>query len=243
MDEQRQVNRTEVDETTQLSITLHVEGSEDCQGELGNLSMEGAAARFPVEDCPQLSAGDSVELSFTSPDVDQAIRTAAVVKHLRTVDTWTKVGFNYVDKKHLRDQLDRKLLSVFNRRKMLRVRPDPNWPIEVTVQARETVLVGKIVNISETGMALALSDDRTYDFDTIDRMMLTFELPTSPEPVQLRASVRYLHDDGDEKRWGLEFDEENSVDFELHVEVIRKYVEMRRQEMLGQVDSIPGQAA
>jgi hypothetical protein len=199
-----------------------------------DVGLEGAHVLVPHEDAPTCVIGDSVALEFTVKGFDEVLDTRAVVGHVHDEEEGRRYGLAFEDVEAFRTRLDPPLMRIFNRRRMMRVRPRPDEPVAIDVAWGDRTMGGTLVNISETGLAVRFPHEAHGLDEGVEEARLTISLPGSADPVAVPSSLRYAHeDDAGEVRWGFEFDWSESEPVDPRLEAIRTYVLARRQAAVG----------
>ena len=92
-------------------------------GTLVDLSSQGVAAHFDLEEPPTVVRGDEsrVQLSFAHPD--RELDVDVLTRYCRETREGWRCGFSFVDPRQFFHRVDPSLWRLFNRRHAFRVRP------------------------------------------------------------------------------------------------------------------------
>ncbi len=132
--ERRTQYRVELDESADLGLSILNPDGASFAGRLLDVSGSGAGARFPATGCPILAVGQEIDLVFTSQRLEAPVAVRARVQHRAEEEGFRHYGFRFLDENRLYAELPSALLRLFNRRRALRVTPDPESPIAVVLE-------------------------------------------------------------------------------------------------------------
>ncbi len=228
--------RVELDNAVGLKVVVSNPKGPPMAGHLVDVSGSGAGVRFEVPEAPNLAVGQIVDLVFTSEQLSNPLTVAATVQH-RTEEedrSTRRYGFRFLQAQQLESHLPPKLREFFNRRRALRVAPDPYKPIQVSMQApdADAPLEVRLENLSELGCRISLERELEPSFADTTLVELTLELPDVKEPLLVSGDIRYRRLVGRRIQYGIEFSAKRCRNFETTRGILAKYVAERFQEMV-----------
>ncbi len=203
-------------------------------GQILDLSIGGLGLRFsldiPLPGCPDFTVGEDVELSFAADRFKRPLAVSARVVHRLDEGSSRRYGLQFTDRQQLENQVATELFRLFNRRKTYRVEPDPDVPIEVTLEQRHAGVQvhAQVKDISVGGLGVRVPADVMAALGTSDRVKVAISLPGRQDPVILIGNIRHRRVAGEEIHYGIEFDLEQSEDPKRQQNAITDYV-MKRQ--------------
>ena len=205
-------------------------------GEILDLSIGGVGLRFsleiPLSGCPDFTVGEEVQLSFAADRFKRPLAVSARVVHRLDEEGYRRYGLQFTDRQQLENQLATELFRLFNRRKTYRVEPDPDVPIEVTLEHRQAgvQVQAQVKDISAGGVGVRVPADVKATLGTSDRVKVAISLPGRQDPVVLIGNICHRRVAGEEIHYGIEFDLEQSEDANRQHSAITDYV-MKRQRV------------
>ena len=210
-------------------------------GQILDLSIGGLGLRFsldiPLPGCPDITVGEEVELSFASDRFKRPLAVSARVVHRLDEESSRRYGLQFSDRQQLEDELATELFRLFNRRKTYRVEPDPDVPIEVTLEHCQAgvQVQAQVKDISVGGLGVRVPADVKATLGTSDRVKVAISLPGHQDPVILIGNICHRREAGEEIHYGIEFDLEQSEDPKRQQNAITDYVMKRQRAALRRV--------
>ncbi|MCZ6493805.1 MAG: PilZ domain-containing protein, partial [Planctomycetota bacterium] len=131
-------------------------------GRLVDTSPCGVGVRFPVRfpppNWPDLTIGQEIDLVFTSEKLNEPLTVAVRVQHRTEEAGARRYGFRFLQAEQLDAHLLLTFRKYFNRRNMLRVSPEPDDLVIVTLAAGhgEPPVEARLENFSASGAAVSL---------------------------------------------------------------------------------------
>ena len=233
--ERRAQYRVQVDPSEDLRVTIPNPEGDAFLGRLIDLSGSGAGASFPLSNCPVLAIGETAELVFTTQRLKTPLVIAARVQNRIEQHDSCRYGFLFLEGQ-LRDvDLSSDLRALFNRRKAVRVRPDPQSPINVELQALQGGLrvEGRLEDISASGVRIRLERQADSTLTAISTVTTSFSLPDCGV-VSLTGHIRNRQLVEGSLSYGIEFDPELTDNFVSQQEIVVRFVMQRQRELLRQ---------
>ncbi len=226
--------RVDLGDSTDLAVTIPNPQGSPFSGQLLDVSGSGAGARFALPDCPILALGEDVELIFTSKQLKDPVRVTARVQNRTEEEGARRYGFGFLEGEQLDAELPSVLRKLFNRRKALRVAPDPGMPVAVVLEGEGGGMraEARLANLSTIGAGVAIDPESESAFADTSRIAISLSLPDSRDPIRLIAHIRHRRLVAAEILYGLEFDPELSKDFTRQQDQITKYVMERQRALL-----------
>lgn len=226
--------RVDLGEATDLAVTIPNPQGSPFSGRLLDVSGSGAGVRFALPDCPILALGEVVELVFTSKRLKDPVRVTASVQNRTEEEGTRRYGFGFLEGEQLDAELPSVLRKLFNRRKALRVSPDPGMPVAVVLEGEGGGMrvEARLANLSPIGAGVTLDPESESAFANTSRLGISPSLPDSRVPGRLIAHIRHRRLIAAEILYGLEFDPDLSQDFTRQQNQITKYVMERQRALL-----------
>ena len=223
----------------QLIATVEVRPGHRFETQVEDISWGSASLVFSPDKTPVLSIGQAVQLAFRGGALPDVARVQAFV----TLRAETDAGRRY------RFQLEHgdgtALLATVNRRASFRVTPDPSVPVRVVVRPVEddSKGVGALLrDISEGGLSFLISKEDEWLLSTWSQLRVGLRLPTDGRSLAFEGDVRYRRLERTAVLYGLRFDP-TAARYEPSVASVRRYVALRRREMLERIDRADPDAA
>jgi c-di-GMP-binding flagellar brake protein YcgR len=228
--------RVSVDEIADLRVAVLGPDGSPCPGRVIDVSASGAGIRFLGPGFPNLCVGQEVDLVFTSEKLTPPMTVAAKVQHRTEEQGARRFGFRFLEAQALDTQLPPVMRELFNRRRSVRVAPDPCRPVmvELRTEPEAPPLEVGMINVSETGIAISLEVGQDSRFADTTVLLVTLYLPDSRRPVSLMGNIRYRRLVAEQLHYGIDFDPEASRDFARKQASITKYVLKRQLKTLRQ---------
>ncbi len=230
--ELRGAYRRQRSRTFDLVVSVRMSTGEEYPGELLDVSVGGASARFTLAEDPGLKLGDVVEVAIRSRTREDFVRTPGRVVHTEPggEQHW-RYGFAFVSIGNLYSQLDEFYARFFNRRKSPRVLVPAEHRLTTHIMWGNHELSCQVHDLSTTGMCAAVPQDKASELEGIDRLRLRFRLPGVAEPLAGPATITNRHATLGRVLLGIEFDLEREEGLARHAEDLRAYVERRCAEI------------
>jgi c-di-GMP-binding flagellar brake protein YcgR len=215
-----------------LDVNVHTASGESFPGELVDVSVGGAAARFTLAHDPGLARDEVVELCLAGPDRPSAVQTAARVIYVEQggAQHW-RYGFDFIDVGDLYSQLDEFYAQCFNRRRAERVEVPPEGRVLTRLEWSGGKVDCSVHDISTVGMGAWLAPDKASRLEGAVRLYARLRLPGvgseigGPVVLQHRTPVRSRMLIG----FGFDLSAEGGFrDFERE---LSEYVQRRREEI------------
>ena len=232
--EHRAQYRIELDEASDLAVSIPNPQGPPHSGRLLDVSGFGAGVRFVLPDCPTVAVGEVVTLVFTSKRVKKPVTVQARVQNRREEEDGRRYGFRFLEGEQLDAELPPELRKLFNRRRALRLAPDPGAPVGVVLDggAGSSRVEARLVDLSSLGAGVALDPVAESALANTSLVGISLALPDCPGPVQLIGHIRHRRLRGAEIRYGIEFDPELSHNFARQQDQITGYVMQRQRALL-----------
>lgn len=213
---------------------MHNPGGSPFVGHLVDTSACGVGIRFPPPDWPNLTVGQEIDLVFTSEKFNEPLKVAVRVQHRTEEAGARRYGFRFLQAEQLDAHLLLTFRKYFNRQKMLRVSPDPDDLVIVTLAAGhgEPPVEARLENFSASGAAVSLEAELDAEFAETTRVGFSMQLPKCRRPVNVTGNIRYRRLVGARIYYGIEFDPELSEDFARQQDIIEKYVTKLEKQWL-----------
>ncbi|MHC4129028.1 MAG: PilZ domain-containing protein [Planctomycetota bacterium] len=226
--------RVTIGDVADLHVALLDPGGSPVTGLLLDVSGAGAGIRFLGPKLPSLAVGQDVDLVFSSEKLAAPLTVPAVVQHRTEEQSARRYGFRFLEAQALDAILPPVMREFFNRRRTVRVVPDPRRPVAVELRTEPEAAPWEVelVNLSETGVAISLRGDLDAKFADTTAVLVTLYLPGNRRPVSLMGDIRYRRLVQDRIHYGINFDPETSRDFARKQAAITKYVLKRQLKSL-----------
>ncbi|MCH8152944.1 MAG: PilZ domain-containing protein [Planctomycetes bacterium] len=226
--------RVDVDAAEGLAVTMHSPGSPPFVGRLVDTSACGVGVCFPQPNWPNLTVGQEIDLVFFSEKFNEPLTVAVRVQHRTEEAGARRYGFRFLHAEQLDAHLCLTFRQFFNRRKMLRVPPEPYHTAKVTLDAGhgESPAEARMENLSASGAAVSLEAELDVEFAETTTVGFSMQLPKCRRPVDVMGNIHYRRLVGARIYYGIEFDPELSEDFERQQDIINKYLTKLEKQWL-----------
>ncbi|MHC4765438.1 MAG: PilZ domain-containing protein [Planctomycetota bacterium] len=217
--------RVTIGDVADLHVALLDPGGSPVTGLLLDVSGAGAGIRFLGPKLPSLAVGQDVDLVFSSEKLAAPLTVPAVVQHRTEEQSARRYGFRFLEAQALDAILPPVMREFFNRRRTVRVVPDPRRPVAVELRTEPEAAPWEVELISLRG-------DLDAKFADTTAVLVTLYLPGNRRPVSLMGDIRYRRLVQDRIHYGINFDPETSRDFARKQAAITKYVLKRQLKSL-----------
>ena len=174
-----------------LSISVRLGSGTTYEGQLLDLSIGGAGARFALDDDPELVPDQLVGLVIENADRSSRVETPArVVYGQPGGEAHWRYGFQFVAAGDLFEQLDEFYAACFNRRGSDRVEVPASHRVAVELRLPDGAIVaGELSDLSATGLGVLVSEEAASALATEGSAQVDFLLPGDAKristPVEL----------------------------------------------------------
>ena len=203
-------------------------------GRLVDTSACGVGVSFPQPNWPNLTVGQEIDLVFFSEKFNEPLTVAVRVQHRTEEAGARRYGFRFLHAEQLDAHLSLTFRQYFNRRKMVRVPPEPVHTAKVTLEADhgEPPVEARLENLSASGAAVSLEAELDAEFAETTRVGISMQLPKCRRPVDVMGNIRYRRLVGVRIYYGIEFDPELSEDFARQQDIINQYMTKLEKQWL-----------
>ena len=191
MDNRRQHYRVQPSAAERIEIALLANGLSPDPVRLLDLSAAGAGVELPETARGLLATDQAVTLRVTSLRLLAPIDLQGLVCRVDETAPCPRVGLRFVDWREHRALLHSDLRTLFNERGAFRATPDPLRRVRVEVQTPAGRRVGRLRDLSVTGVGVELND--VGGAQPGDAVGVTVVLPQPFSPVVALAEVRHVH--------------------------------------------------
>ncbi len=212
-----------------LKVSLVLSDREIISHDILYFSTTEAVVCFPIKTCPDLLPAEKVNLKVVFLKTDPILLFDAAVRSCKTDGIAKQCKFQLTAKEHTISQLERALGKDFNRRKAYRVTSDEGSPIQVDLKWDTGSGIGRMVDISTSGMGLLIAPEITESLSYHDRLQLKFNLPESEIPLNLIGTVSYSRASDKNSHYGIQIDWDQTGSFYRQEAIISTYVTRRQQ--------------
>lgn len=231
MDQRRQHYRVQIDPSAGLQVTIRAPAGQFV-GQLVDVSAAGAGVRFEGDEAPHLAVGAEVDLLFRWPGLNLSV--AARVQHRNEDDEGRRYGFRFLQPQLIDASIPPTARTLFNRRRVTRVTPDPLHPVAVMLSPYPdgVPVEARLQDISELGAGISVEGARESGLIDTTTVSVAIEFPDARQPVLMVGHIRYRRLGGRGIFYGIEFDGELTELWERQVEAIERYVIARQRAKL-----------
>ncbi len=173
------------------------------------------------------SVGEVAALSFPSLVLNRPLMASAFVRHREEAGGNYRYGLQFTDRRQLDGRLWPVFHRLFNRRRSVRVAPDPGLPVEVSAQGVRLQVA--VIDISQRGVGIRIRADEEPALAGSDHLEIVVALPEGRDHVHLDGIVRSRRLTGGEIDYGIEFDLGHSGDADRYQSAIGEYMTRRAQ--------------
>jgi len=216
------------------------------RGRVIDINLEGAAVAFAKADNPDLGVGKIIPIKILSEERQRSLRLEAQVMSRRDIDKTRRFGFKFVSE--IEGHLTKELSQLFNQRRDVRVRPNPDEPVEVgvdteeigkdpehplnvSITGEEKQLDAKLWDVSAGGMRILVRNREVEHLKLGDSVSTFLWMPgKESRRIEMTAEVRYVASAGRGVFLGLAFKEAGTDDFVAKQKYIMEYVMARQRE-------------
>jgi len=232
MSKKRRQYRVGAASTYNLTVDVVKEGKKAFPGSIVDLSGGGMGVFFRERQGPKLVLKEAVLLRISSEYLTETLVAPSLVRRLDKVKGGMVYGFEFIDVLGLMAQLPPKLAKLFNQRFGYRVEPYPRRPIKVVIEGLPFKVVASMEDISLMGLSIHVPSNLETLFADCEEMEVSFELPDSGN---LTFWGHVIHQSLTEKGicYGIFFDENRTPGFKKKRNLVAKFINHRRQEILG----------
>ena len=133
----------------------------------------------------------------------------------------------------LDDNGTRHLNNLVERRRSVRVRPDPYAPVDVVLKDEDggACVQGLVRDVSDSGISVLVDPKEEQLLFSAWRLCLSVRLPGEDVPVEVVGIVRYRKLTGSAIQYGIEFDPEETPEFAHQQERLAAYVRSRQDAL------------
>ena len=202
-------------------------------GEVADLSLKGAAIRFPLAQDPTFGVGALVTVLLDCGQ-DEVVEVEATVQTRTELNDARRFGFTFADSRALRVKLNAGLLELFNQRKAFRVEPSATVPVTVRIRVDELEITGRLRDISTDGVGVLMDATAEDQLSHVLDVNLVLHLPDGGAPLRVKASIRNRTRTDKKNRicYGLRFDPASSSSPSEDHQRLVAYVMLRQRELL-----------
>ena len=183
---------------------------------------------------PIRELGQTLFLHMTSEFFPEPLDVACWVQHRDEVEGGRLYGLEFVDPIGLLSRLPSTLYALFNQRDVVRIEPDPEHPIEVTIDGIgiDFQVTGFLRDLSTDGLSFRTLPLAEVVLSKVKWVKVTFRLPDSSEELTFSVRIRHRGLIGDSICYGTWFDDERTEEIETKQEILKEYITDHRQEAI-----------
>lgn len=189
-----------------LGARILCAGGEWAVATVVDASAGGAGLSFVPARDPKLNSGDEVTLAFSSVRVAEEILVQALVCMYTEADDHVRYGFQFTDTSKLFDGLDPSYLKFFNRRRLVRVKPQLGRNVDVDLRAEDGGWRLRMKDISQAGISVTVTAEELSWVQANKRFDVELKLPGTGQFFRCFGKRVYLDHVGTGVRCGLEFE-------------------------------------
>ena len=225
-----------------VKTTVQFEDGRSYDGQLDDVSISGAAARFAANTSPRLKLGQKIIITLRLPLPSRNYQVAdvrAIVRHIgeENDSAFVRCGLQFEKRVTSGGALYRALRALANRRREPRLAPASDEAITMVLKTDDGLEInGQIRDISANGARVLVGGDFETDALGLDSIALSFQLPSEDHDTKLVGQVRNSRTNRDQTYVGVEFDEAGSPGFRAQQKEIVRYLMRRQREMLRKKD-------
>ena len=210
---------------------------EQSQGLLLEMGPRTVGILVEKGDLSKCQLGDRATVTILGDEVGGEHVARAYLLGVHPAGDGQRLTFRYADVADYERLLTTGLGRRYNRRASFRVEPALEKPIVVSIKdANGAELTGKAMDLSATGLALVIDGD--MDLTSGQTLHLGFSVAWDPRPLSFMARVCYCGERDGEMRYGVDFLEHQTEDFELTQDRLVDYVMKRQREILRRANQV-----
>jgi len=217
----------------ELEIEVLKDGSAQFPGTVVDISAQGVSLGFSVEEDPNTELREIVLLKITSTYLEKSIVVPSMIIRREELEDGRVYGIEFIDWLGLLAQLPIALAEMFNRRGDYRVEPNPEDPIQVTLEALPLRVNAWLRDISVVGLSAIIPSNLETVFRKVRKALVSFNLPHLGKKLKFQG--RILHRNLTERGvcYGIVFRGEKTRAFQENQQLLAQYIQERKKEILG----------
>ena len=221
--ERRSLYRTS---TTRSDVSFEIltNDGNSHSGEVVGATVEGTGALFSQDTAPRLEMGEQIKLVFSAPDLREQIEIDATVASCLVQSTRWRYGFRFQKRVEAPENAATPFYRIFNRRRTHRLVPEAEHFVPISLDTTEGAIEGLMRDISAIGAGVVSEAALSVEQMEADSISLSFHPPGGERALCFGTRVRHHIIDEGLHRYGLEFDQATTNDFEAQQREIMQYV-------------------
>jgi c-di-GMP-binding flagellar brake protein YcgR len=234
MGNKRRQYRVRSSRTNDLRVRFALPGSNKViSGSVVDVSAGGMGVFFRQKDAPDLALKQTLLVEIDSREFSQPLLVPIMVRRCDMAIGGRTYGLEFIDWIGLLASLPPRLRKLFNRRDDFRVEPDPEKPVEVSIEGLPIKVTATLRDCSPKGLSVCLPSNMETVLLTERQMKVSFRPPKSVFKVTFFGTIlhRYLAEEG--ICYGIFFDPRRTEEFNKNQNLLIKYINERRREVLG----------
>ena len=237
MEEKRRQRSDTMELLLEANVTLFPPGGRSLSGRLMDVSAGEVSVLLVDSRKPPPAKGQRVRLQILLRKLDKPMNIVATVLSKRQEDDRTICTFRFTHMATVDRTLPPDIYSVFNRRQMFRVRPDPRRPIKATLVVvrdddRRIEAEALITDISGSGVGVFVDGRDAAPFNLSGHLDLELSLPGHEQPLTFRGRICYRVEVGKRWRYGIEFDSRRTTDYQRKQQQLMTFIMNRQRDLL-----------
>ena len=237
MEEKKRQRSETMELLLEANVTLFPSGGRSLQGRLLDVSAGELSVLLLDARRQPPTRSQRVRLQIVLRKLDRPMNIVATLLQSRKEDERTICTFRFTHMATVDRSLPPDIYSVFNRRQMFRVRPDPRRPITATlvsIREDETEIraAAQVTDISGSGVGLIVDGRVAAPFNLRGQLDLELSLPGKDRPLIFRGRMAYRVEVGKRWRYGIEFDPRRSDDFRSKQQQLMRFIMDRQRDLL-----------
>ena len=237
MDENRRQRSDTMELLLEANVTLFPSGGRPMKGRLIDVSAGEVSVLLMDSRRPPPANDQRVRLQILLRKLDKPLNIVATVLSRRKEDDRTICTFRFTHMATVDRSLPPDIYSVFNRRQMFRVRPDPRRPIRATLVAvrdddQRIVAAAQVTDISGSGVGVFVDAREAAPFNLSGHLDLELSLPGEEQPLIFRGRICYRVEMGKRWRYGIEFDPRRTEGYRHKQQRLMTFIMNRQRDLL-----------
>ncbi len=234
-------NRRQRSETMELlleaNVTIFPSGGRPMPGRLLDVTSGEVSVLLVDQRRPPPAKGQRVRLQIVLRKLDRPMNIVATVLNRREEDERTICTFRFTHMATVDRNLPPDIYSVFNRRQMFRVRPDPRQPLKVVLVAtreddRRVEAEAVVTDVSGSGVGVFIGANDAGPFNLSGNLEIELLLPGEQEVMTFSGRVCYRIEVGKRWRFGIEFSARRTEAFRRKQRRLMSFIMDRQRDLL-----------
>ncbi len=173
------------DQTTPLAV------------EILDVAVGGVGLAVREQTAAAMKIGGRVTVQFRSSESSLDMDLRAQIMHKAVTGQWVRVSVAFDDWGTARERIERRLLRLFNERRLYRVQTTPRIPVLLSAPGSREPIAATTEDASFLGLGLRVAARYAEQLPRGTQVVCRLRLPATPGPIELVGEVRSIRDVSD----------------------------------------------